>query len=67
MGLKLGNIACFFHLIFTQNGRLSQIQSFRDIIRVSNSFDPDHDQCVVVSSLGTNCLQWLLAGDSSSQ
>ena len=37
-----------FRLEFTQNGRFSQKQSLRDTIRVSNSLDPDQDQCIVM-------------------
>ena len=29
--------------------------SFRNTIRVSNSLDPDQDQCSVCPDLGTNC------------
>ena len=28
-------------------------------IRLSNSLDPDRDQCSVGPDLGSNCLQWL--------
>ena len=38
--------------------------SFRNIIRVSNSLDPDQDQLPVCPYLGLNCLQMLLAEDT---
>ena len=34
-------------------------KSSRNTIRVSNSLDPDQDQCFVSPDLGTNCLQRL--------
>ena len=59
----LGNFACyllsaafFFKLFFLEN-------SFRNIIRVSNSLDPDQDRHSVVPDLGPNCLQRLSADD----
>ena len=39
--------------------------SFRNTIRVSNSFDPDQAQHFVWPDLGTNCFQMLLADDNS--
>ena len=39
--------------------------SFRNTIRLSNSFDPDQDRQNVGPDLGHNCLQWLTADDTS--
>ena len=41
--------------------------SFRDTIRVSNSFDPDHALRLVRQDLGPNCLQMLSTDDTSRQ
>ena len=41
------------------------IKSFRNTIRVSNSFDPDQAQCFVGPDLDPNCLQRLSADDIS--
>ena len=40
--------------------------SFRNIIRVSNSLDPDYARHFVGPDLGPNCLQRLSADDTSS-
>ena len=40
-------------------------KSFRNTIRVSNSFDPDQDRRYVDPDLGWNCLQKLSADDNS--
>ena len=37
--------------------------SYRNIIRVSNSLDPDQDRQCVSPDLGPNCLQRLSADD----
>ena len=41
--------------------------SFRNTIRVSNSLDPDQARRFVGSDLGPNCLQKLIADDTSRQ
>ena len=58
----LGNLAYFFVVwIFFQNYFIKN--AFRNIIRVSNSLDPDQAQHFVGSDLGPNCLQRLSAED----
>ena len=42
---------------------LSEI-SFRNTIRVSNSFDPDQARCFFGPDLGPNCLEMLSADDT---
>ena len=42
-------------------------KSFRNTIRMSNSFDPDQVRHAVGPDLGSNCLQKLLAADTSRQ
>ena len=40
---------------------------FRNIVRMSKSFDPDQARHFIRPVLGPNCLQQLSAGDSSKQ
>ena len=50
---------------FFQN-HFFQKNSFRNIIRVSNSLDPGQARHFVGPNLGPNCLQRLSANDTSS-
>ena len=43
------------------------LNSFRNTIRVSNSFDPDQARCSVGPDLGPDCLQRLSADGTSRQ
>ena len=59
-----GNFACFFFVVravvcrfFFKVSVLKK--SFGNIVRVSNSLDPDQAQHVVEPGLGLNCLQRL--------
>ena len=45
---------------------ISQKKKFRNIIRVSNSLDPDQDRHSVGPDHGPNCLQRLQADDEKS-
>ena len=72
--MMLGNFPCFFVNFFMLFCRLLIFSkstfsknSFKNAIRVSNSLDPDQDQCVVGPDLGPNCLQMLSADDISRQ
>ena len=63
----LGNSACFFVIcvVFFFLKFTFQKKSFRNIIRVSNSLDPDQAQHFVGPDLGPNCLQMISADDKS--
>ena len=64
--ILLGNCACFLSSadFFFQNQLLNK-NAFRNIIRVSNSLDPDQARRFVGPDLGPNCLQRLSADDIS--
>ena len=62
----MGNFACFFVFadLFSKSTFLNN--SFRNMIRVSNSLDPDQAQQNVGPDLGPNCLQ-MLSADATSR
>ena len=59
----LGNFSWFSGCLLTFFKINVLKNSFRNTIRVSNSFDPDQDRHSVGPDLGPNCLQRLLADD----
>ena len=60
----LGNLHCLLLIFFFKTNFFSK-NSFRNTTRVSNSFDSDQDRRFVGPDLGLNCLQKLLADDTS--
>ena len=58
--------ACFFADHFFKTN-FFQKNSFRNTTRMSNSLDPDQAQHFVEPDLGLNCLQKLLANNTSRQ
>ena len=62
----LGNFSCFFVIRWLFSKSTFSKNSFRDIIRVSNSLDPDQDRHSVGPGLGPNCLERFVADDKNS-
>ena len=65
--LIINHAGHFFHaFVFFQNIFFSKKKKFTNIIRVSDSLDPDQDRHFVGHDLGLNCLQRYSADDSLS-
>ena len=62
----LGNFSCVLPSTIFQNKPFSEY-SFRNTVRESNSLVPDQAQPFVGPDLGSKCLQWLSADDTSKQ
>ena len=63
----LGNFACLFVVCWFFSKSTFSKKNFRNIIRVSNSLDPDQNRHSVGPDLGPNCLQRQSADDTSRQ
>ena len=63
----LGNCAFFFVVCYFFSKLKFSIKSFRNMIKVSNSLDPDQARRFVGPDLGPNCLQRLSADDIGRQ
>ena len=63
--LPTGDLECFFVVCFFFSKSNFLKISFRNTIRVSNSWDPDQAQQFVGPDLDPKCLQRLSADDTS--